>query len=266
MMQKVLFLILFIGLFASCEEVIDVDLNDSEPKLVIEASINLLEDKTSSATVKLTYSAPFFDDMVPVVANAQVQITDDSGLIYDFNYTENGIYEGDLLPVFGKSYTLEIVLEGETYSATEQLYAVPPIEYVEQSNSGGFSGEDIEVKVFFTDPAGDENYYFFEGLSEVGDGRDAFSDEFFDGNTIFGYYSEEDLAAGDEIVFNLYGVNKQFYNFMFLLLQQGMDGGGPFETQPATVRGNIVNRTNPDNFPFGYFRISELSSLEYTIE
>jgi hypothetical protein len=54
---------------------------------------------------------------------------------------------------------------------------------------------------------------------------------------------------------------------MFILLQQGSDdGGGPFETQPATVRGNCINITNPNNYPFGYFRLSEVDEVIYTIE
>jgi len=54
---------------------------------------------------------------------------------------------------------------------------------------------------------------------------------------------------------------------MFLLLQQVFEaGGGPFEVQPATVRGNCVNITNPDNFPFGYFRASQATEFIYIIE
>jgi hypothetical protein len=54
---------------------------------------------------------------------------------------------------------------------------------------------------------------------------------------------------------------------MIVLLQQTEDGGGgPFETQPATVRGNMINQTNPDNFPLGYFRISEISTIVYTVQ
>ena len=96
---------------------------------------------------------------------------------------------------------------------------------------------------------------------------DTFNDEFFDGNSIFGFYQVEDLAPQDEITFFLSGVDEQFYNFMFILLQQGSDdSGGPFETQPATVRGNIINTTNPENFPLGYFRVSEVSTLSYTVQ
>ena len=54
---------------------------------------------------------------------------------------------------------------------------------------------------------------------------------------------------------------------MFVILQQNsQDSGGPFETQPATVKGNCLNQTNPNNFPLGYFRQSEVAEIVYTIE
>ena len=77
---------------------------------------------------------------------------------------------------------------------------------------------------------------------------------------------EEDLDPGESVIIRNYGVSERFYEFMFVLLQQSSDGGGgPFETQPATVRGNCINETNPENFPFGYFRLSEVSEFTYTV-
>jgi hypothetical protein len=266
-MKKILFLFFLFVTLVSCEDVIDVELNTAEPRLVIEASINLLEDGSSQSFVKLTTTAPFFDNEVPFVDSASVVITSENGTVYPFTYTEGGVYQSSLIPEFGVTYALEIVYNGEIYTASEQLYGVSPLEFVEQRNDGGFSGEDIELKAFFTDPPGLGNYYFFEGISNRGVVLDTFFDEFFDGNPIFGFYLVEDLASGDEVVFNLYGVNDQFYNFMFVLLQQSTDmSDGPFETQPATVRGNVINETNSDNFPLGYFRISEVSTLSYIVE
>ena len=81
-----------------------------------------------------------------------------------------------------------------------------------------------------------------------------------------GFYVEEDLDPGDEVIIRNYGVSEQFYEFMFVLLQQTSEGGGPFETQPATVRGNCINTTSPNNYPLGYFRLSEVSEIVYTVE
>ena len=38
-MKKVLILIICFGMFTSCEEVVSVDLNEGQPKLVIDAKI-----------------------------------------------------------------------------------------------------------------------------------------------------------------------------------------------------------------------------------
>ena len=161
-MKKIVLLLFVFALFTSCEDVVEIDLNTSDPKLVIEASVNLLEDGTSNSTVKLTLTAPFFDNQIPTVDDASVIITGDNGLVFPFNYTNNGTYESSLVPQAGINYTLEVIYMGETYSATEQLVAVSSLEFVEQNNDGGFSGEDIELKVFFTDPVGLGDHYFFE--------------------------------------------------------------------------------------------------------
>lgn len=266
-MKRIYTLLILLSLFTSCEEVIEVDLNNSEPRLVIDAKVNLLENGSANSTVRLTTTAPFFDNEIPFVDNATVTITGDNGIVFPFNYIAEGIYRSSLIPELGTNYTLEVIYDDEIYSATEELHAVSSLEFVEQRDDGGFSGEDIELKVYFTDPVGPGNHYFFEGLSERGDVLDTFFDEFFDGNSIFGFFLIEELEPGDEVVFNIYGVNDQFYNFMFVLLQQSTDmGDGPFETQPATVKGNIINETNSDNFPLGYFRVSEISTLVYTVQ
>jgi hypothetical protein len=46
----------------------------------------------------------------------------------------------------------------------------------------------------------------------------------------------------------------------------GTNGGSPFQTPPATVRGNIVNQTNFNNFALGFFRLSETDTMSYTVE
>src|SRR5690606_26195855 len=258
-MKKLFLLLVFFGIFISCEEVVEVELNDAPPRLVVEANLNVWENGNSQASVRLTTTAPFFNNDLPYVSDATVVITDENGQVFPFAYAENGIYISNMSPENEINYTLTINYDDQIYTATEKLYAVSQLEFVEQRNDGGFTGEDIELKAFFTDPIGEKNFYFFEGLSEGGDLLNVYSDEFFDGNRIFGYYLVEDLEAGDEVQFNIYGVNEAFYNFMFILLQQtGDSGGGPFETQPATVRGNIINETNSDNFPLGYFRVSEV--------
>lgn len=271
-MKKINYIIVFIFALTSCEEAIDLDLPTSEPKLVIDASINWFKGtQGNEQEIRLTLSAPYFETEIPSATGAQVIITDSNNTIFQFNEVgSSGIYRNNsFIPVLNESYDLTIVYEGETYTATETLKTVSDLEYVEQNDDGGFSGDETEFKAFFTDPENEENYYFFEFITDIAaiPSLEVYRDEFVNGNQIFGFYADEDIEPGDVLTIRNYGVSQRFYEFMFVLLQQNSEeGGGPFETQPATVRGNCINQTNPDNFPLGYFRLSEVDEFIYIVE
>jgi len=95
---------------------------------------------------------------------------------------------------------------------------------------------------------------------------DIVSDSFFQNNQMFGYLSNG-LEKDDTILFTLHGISETYYNYMNILLGiAGGNGGSPFQTPPATVRGNIVNQTNFNNFALGFFRLSETDTMSYTVE
>ncbi len=271
-MNRVILFLLIIFSFSACEDVIDVEVPTSEPKLVIDASINWIKGTTGNEqAIKLSLTAPYFESNVPPANDAEVVITDENNIIYNFIEDANtGIYlNNSFQPNINTSYNLTITYKGETYTASETLLSVPDFDYVEQNLEGGITGEETEIKAYFTDPVGEENYYFFEYVPSIPVSKtlDTFKDEFVNGNQVFGYYVEEDLDINDSVIIRNYGVSERFYEFMFILLQQtGGGGGGPFETQPATVRGNCINLTNQNNFPLGYFRLSEVAEIMYTVE
>lgn len=270
-MKKFLYIILLIST-CSCEDVIDLELPTSEPRLVIDASINWFKGTAGNEqSIKLSLTAPFFDENIPPATGAEVLVTKAGDDVFIFAEDGNtGVYKNsNFIPQINETYQLRIVYDGEIYVATETLKSVNEITRVEQNLEGGFSGEETEIKAFFNDPEDEENYYFFEFIPSlpVTPTLDTFEDEFVNGNEIFGFYVEEDLDPGQSVTIRNYGVSERFYEFMFILLQQVDDGGGgPFETQPATVRGNCINQTNADNFPLGYFRLSEVDEFVYTVE
>ncbi len=271
-MKKYIYILSFVLLtMVSCEEVVDLDVPESEPRLVIDASINWFKGtQGNEQKIKLSLSAPYFDTEIPPAIGAMVSITDSSNNIYEFIEDEPGLYiNNSFIPEINASYNLIIEYEGDVYTASETLKSVGEIESVEQINDAGFSGNETELKAYFTDPVDQENYYFFEFIdsNKAFPYLEVYKDEFVNGNQIFGFYSDEDLEQGNEIVIRNYGISERFYDFMFILLQQnGENSGGPFETQPATVRGNCINQTNPDKFPFGYFRLSEVDEYIYVIQ
>lgn len=271
-MRTYLLILSLLFLQMSCEDIIDVNLNETEPKLVIEASINWIKGTSGrEQSIKLSLTAPYFDTTIPPANGAIVTITDQNNVVYDFvEEGTQGIYKNsNFVPVINHSYSLKIIYEDEVYVATEILKSVVPIDRIGQTLDGGFSGEDTELKVYYTDPADEANFYFFEFRSDIRaiPSLSIYDDRFNNGNQIFGFYSEEDLRVGDQVIIRNYGISERFYNYMFILLQQNnADGGAPFESHPTIVKGNCVNQTNPDNYPLGYFRLSEVAEVVYAIQ
>ena len=271
-MTKIFKIGLICLLLMSCEDVIEVNLKTAEPRLVIEASLNWIKGTNGNTQViRLSLTAPYFDDAVPAATGATVTVTDLNNNTFSFIEEGNtGIYKNlSFIPVLNGIYNLTINYNSEVYTATETLMSVTPVEFVEQKNDGGFSGEEIEIKAYYTDPSGIDNYYLFEFLV-IDDNTlslEVYDDEFTDGNQIFAFYSSEDIESGDEIIIRNFGISERGYEFLNILLQQTDDNSGdPFETQPATVRGNCVNQTNPNNYPLGYFRASETDVFTYFVQ
>lgn len=265
-------MLLFLSFISiSCEDVVDVDLNKSEPKLVIDASIKWEKGTTGETqTIRLTTTGDYFNNTVPVVNGAIVTVTNSSNTV--FNFIEDGVTGNYICtnfnPVINETYTLLVISNGQTYTATDKLYAVPTITTIEQ-DLNGITGNEIELKFNFQDNGAEENFYMeeykvpFRPFPLLG----VFDDEFTNGNEMFSLIIEEDLAAGQNINFTLHGISERYHNYMNILI--GISGGlsnGPFSTPPATVRGNIINQTNASDYPLGYFRLSEVDVRNYTVQ
>ena len=259
---------LFLIIFSSCEEVVELDLEKSEPRLVIEASIKWIKGtEGNNQSIRLSTTTPYYENENIPVDNAFVSVTTEDGSEIIFSNKGNGIFTTtNFSPNLGQEYTLKVIYEDDVYIATENLIPVPVIDYVDQERTGGFNGDEYEIKAYYTDPANEQNFYFFIFENDK-TSIEIYEDEFTDGNQIFGYYSNEDIEAGDEIDIELAGISKAYYNYLFILRSQvGDNGGGPFQTQPATVKGNVLNTTNNNKFPFGYFRLSEVDKTTYTVQ
>ncbi|AWA29836.1 DUF4249 domain-containing protein [Flavobacterium magnum] len=254
-----------------CEDVVHADLNTAAPRLVIDASIDWVKGTDGSLQkIKLTTTTGFYDAEVPIVSNAEVHISNSSNVVFEF--VENpgtGEYVCDhFVPQIAETYKLTVITGGQTYVATEKLFAAPDIESVAQNNDGGVSGSDIELKFFFRDNGAEDNFYLtsFQTNITIFPDYDAYDDEFFQGNQIYGFYLNEGLKAGDQTTFSVYGVSERYMNYMSILIGIIDDGGSPWSAPPTNVRGNLVNETDSKNFALGYFRLSEVSRMDYTVQ
>ena len=84
---------------------------------------------------------------------------------------------------------------------------------------------------------------------------------------MFGFYSSSELEPNLSLELNVQGVSRGYYNYMNQLTTiAGSGSGNPFTTPPATVRGNIVNQTNIDNYALGYFHLSKIDTVNYLVQ
>jgi hypothetical protein len=274
-MKKIIALLLLtILVFSSCEKVVTVPLETAAPRLVIDASIACVKGvPVSTQTIKLSTTAPYYASEVPAVSGANVSISMANGTVFEFaEVNQTGVYQcTNFEAEVNAIYTLLVNYNGQTYMATESLQAVPVIDKIEQEEQPkiGGGGFTIDIKTFFTDPADSNDFY----LVRVNTNRTAIpeysvtDDAFFQGNQVFDFYRNEDLVPGDVVTIRLGRISQRYHNYMKIITSfSGNNGGGPFSSPPATVRGNIVNTTNPDLFVLGYFSLSEVVSQTYTLE
>lgn len=272
-MKKYITLFVLALTMISCEDVVNVDLETAEPKLVIDASI-LWEKGTlgNEQTINLTTTTGYFNADIPKVSGATVYITNSSNTVFPFLETvpNSGAYVcTTFVPVINETYTLTVQYNGTTYRATAPLLATPTIDSIQQNTVQGFGGDEIQVKFFYQDNGAENNFYLVGvknsklAIPEYG----VISDEFFQGNQMFGFYTNENLEANVQLRCKLEGITERYYNYMNKLLNiAGNQGGSPFSTPPATLRGNIINQTNEANYPLGYFHLSEVDYVDYTVE
>lgn len=273
-------LVILILVATSCEDVVEVELQSAPERLVIEASLDWEKGTLGNEqTIRLQKSTAFYNtNNATSVTGASVKVTNDTnGAEFIFTDQNNGEYTiSTFVPIIDQSYTLEVIYNGETYSANETLNAVPPITDIFQGLEDGFEVDELEVHVIFTDFPEEGNSVFFKAQKrgdllpflEVG------FDEFINGNEIDWWIEiEEDeetdekeaFQPGDVVDIEMYAISIAYKDYMEILINQ-IGGSGLFDTTPVSIKGNCINLTNPDNYAHGYFRLTEFNKTSYTFE
>ena len=268
-MKKIYFLpLIVLFIFSNCEKVIDVDVPSIEPKLIIDASFQVYFDEspvTANTTVKLKLSADYFDDIIPVVTNATVYLTDlSSNSIINYSDTNaDGDYEPDtnFIPEDNVVYELTVIYNNQTYKGNATKVKSTPFISVIQGDETLFTGNETELKVSFEDDGTQENYYVIDYTNNIFLTLD---DRFFNGAVynFSSFYQEDEIELPTTVTIKLSSITKEYYTYFEILTSQGgASDGGPFQTAPTALLGNIINNTDNDNYPLGYFHISETDNF-----
>lgn len=251
----------------SCEDVVDVDLENEAPRVVIEVTgIQNQNNEWGIVYGKVSKTNSYYDERVHYLSNAEMYI-EVNNTFYKIGKSQNyaNIYEDTIPMLYDKDYTLLVNFEGEQYKATTKLYKSVPFNRIEQSNNT-LAENQIAINAYFTDPADEENYYYFEFKSKrFGRKVDNIGDELFNGNEVSTFYAEE-FKPGDTVSVFIHGISRRYNNFISLALSQATTTNNPFAPAPVSIRGNVINTENPDKFAFGYFRMSQQYDTIYRIE
>lgn len=162
-MKKLIFLFIsaFSLILTSCEKVIDIGVSDTEPKLVIEALYDAVDEKVSvniSKTVNVFEATDYF----PTVSGATVKIIDENDVSFTLNDEGEGRYSlENYSPIYNSLYRLQVTLDGITYEAQDSLMPIVPIDSLrfEYQEGSLFFEEGYFVFYEFSDPLDVNNFY-----------------------------------------------------------------------------------------------------------
>ncbi|MDN3673318.1 DUF4249 domain-containing protein [Flavobacterium branchiarum] len=265
----VLFSLFFIILLSSCEEVVTLDLETGEAKIVVDAEI--LWNKGTDGKeqiIKISKMAPYYNNSVPKVSGAQVRIVNSNGDSFAFTESAPGSYVcTDFVPVLNMEYTLHVVVEGKSFTAVEKLTSVTPIKRIEQKYVPDVTGPDLlELAFFYDDPADEDNFYLTNFKTDflILPSYAMSNDDFSNGNEMNERFSDEKLKPGKTIGIIHRGISQNFYNYMSLIIEAS--NWNPFTTTPANIRGNVINSNDSSDYAFGYFRLCEAVTTSYTMK
>lgn len=259
-MYKKIILLVHLVLFVACEEVIEVELDDADPQIVIEAKVS---DNPDNNKAFITLSTDFYEPSdYENISEAEVIVTEVNGESYVFSETSSGLYTSDNLTAsVGSFYSIAVNYNDITYSAQSTLKQKLTIDSLQITEEEGRFSDDLryEIHCYFQDNPGYEDYARLKVYvnGEERDGVTTYDDRLSDGNSIefnrFQIEQEDDedkLHSGDLITIELLTIDEATYEYFSTLsdvLASSGEGGMMSGSAPANPT------TNWDNDALGYF-------------
>ncbi|WP_337042939.1 DUF4249 domain-containing protein [Emticicia sp. 17c] len=287
-------LILFITfvslLLVSCEDVVQIEVQDGVSQLSVDAVIT---NKAEPQTIKLSLSQAYFDNSpVKPALGASVIVFDEDSVAYEFVDVKNNgsyVYDAKTRPLnkIGKQYALYVKYEGEEFVSLSKLNRVPKIDSIDYKverfpiKPENGPQEGFLPQFYATDFEGEgdcywikaaKNHKYFSKSSQISVAYDAgFSPGSKSDGLLFilpvrlslggELYSDKDTLTVD-----LHSITKeQFYYLQ--IVQQVSANGGLFSTPLSNLPTNIINRNaQSSKKAIGFFGISAVSSMEVVID
>jgi hypothetical protein len=253
--------ILMLLLFSGCQKVINVDLNEAAPHIVIEG---LVSDQRGPYTVTISKSGSYFNQPVlQMVSGAQVIITDSFGTLDSLREISAGVYlTSRTKGVPGRTYTLKVVSENQEYDGTSTMLShvdidsLPLVKSTSQRLDLGGNNRNpnhVEIHCFFKDPV-EKNFYRLKVFKN--DSINTQNYRLYDDQYTNGEESELRVAyatVGDTFRVELLSLDQSTYEY-YRTLSDLLFTNPIFGSTPANPNSNLSNGA------LGYFGACAVST------
>ncbi|HEX7411960.1 MAG TPA: DUF4249 domain-containing protein [Bacteroidales bacterium] len=242
-----------------CTEKIDLKLDSSYTRLVVEGAIST---DTMPQQVKLTAtSSYFYNEPAPNVTGATVTISDGENT-WPLAETTPGLYQTSP-DVFGRpnhTYKLEILLKEpvnghSTYEASSLLRPIVKADSIRLKFHPDWGKEGFyEVQCYVLDPP-TTDFYMFDIyrnstlVTDTIDKKTVVDDQLYNGNYTNGIgvgflnqaRADQRLIPGDIVTLKVASITSDYFKFI-QAVQTEVGGQNPlFSGPPANIPGNISN-------------------------
>lgn len=260
-MKRLLYIpILFFFLFTfnACTEKVNVKLDDSYTRLVVDGQITT--DTMVHKVVLSTTTSYYYNQPAPAVRGALVTINDGTQtIILHESPDAPGTYltDSNTFGVVGRSYTLNIDLTGDIngfshYSASCELRPVANLDSIGLNYLSTW--EYWEIQCYAQDPP-TRDFYMFKNykngklLSDTISELMVSDDRMFNGSYTngigVGYLSihkdDEEIHTGDTVKLQISGITEEYARFIWSVQTESGYKNPLFSGPPANVKGNISN-------------------------
>jgi hypothetical protein len=286
-MKNIILALTLISFLSSCEDVIDLEVQDGVQQLVVDG---WLTNKAEDQTIRLSLSQAYFDNSaVRTVNDAEVIIYELDQTPHLFVNKGNGEYvlakEDSRFLTEGRQYSLYINFNGEEYSSLSALNRVPNIDSIAYeyfkfpiAQADSTEPEDGYIAEFYArDPEGAGDTYWIRTTKngkllnnpttistafDAGFSPGALSDGLLFILPIRQSINDGLFQHGDSLRVELWSITNDAFYYLSQVRQES-GNGGIFATPPANIPTNISNLNSTSNkTALGYFGISSIS--EYT--
>ena len=277
----------------ACEDIIEVDVEQKQKKLVVDAFI---DNQLQTQTIRLTESIPFFDlpGTEPPVTTATVVLADTgTGKIFPFIHDSMGYYRwnpnelsGDTLTV-GSSYALFIIENGDTVVGVTKLY--PTADRIDslrtiptKGNGPPFIDTGRYCEIFAYDLPGIGNHYWLKTFrndtllsdinnlniaQDMGNNSNGQDGDLFIYPVRFSQLNEflRPYVDGEKVRVEIHSISREAY-FWFQLIVNESNNGGLFATPPVNIMSNLFYlNQNPKRGIAGFFNVAAVNAAEITV-